>query len=306
MVQKGTLESLNKLFPKTNFKLIYSSNSYAGTKGMINANAIYSSQWAGIEGSPKTQSISVEGPVNDKVGLGIHIINDHIGAQSQQGLFGSYSYKIQVNNKYKLSLGLALGLSYLTLDGTKLTTDIQDDPAIPKTLKSKLRLDSKFGSFFYSERFYAGFSINDLFANVKKSNDLFVATQARHTYITTGYVFDINPKLKLKPSFLFKTDFKAQSNIDLSSNFLINDKLWLGASIKFGSGIFKSKDLDKSLKHRDAIVFMTEYNVTDRFIVGYAYTLSTSVLKKYPGHEFVLEYYFPEKIETKMRTPRYF
>lgn len=33
MVQKGTLESLNKLFPKINFKLIYSSNSYAGTRG---------------------------------------------------------------------------------------------------------------------------------------------------------------------------------------------------------------------------------------------------------------------------------
>ncbi len=33
VIRKGTLDSLKKLFPEINFKLIYSSNSYAGTNG---------------------------------------------------------------------------------------------------------------------------------------------------------------------------------------------------------------------------------------------------------------------------------
>ncbi|NTW32079.1 MAG: type IX secretion system membrane protein PorP/SprF [Bacteroidetes bacterium] len=306
LVSVSSFAQQDAMFNQYIFNELIINPAYAGTKGMLNINAIYSSQWTGFPGAPITQSLSLEGPASKTVGLGLHIINDHIGAQGQQGAFSSYSYKIKIDDVYKLSFGLAFGLSYFTIDGNKLTSDIQDDPAIPKTFKSKLLLDAKFGTFIYSEKFYTGFSVNNLLTSIKESYDLLVPVQSKHVYLTSGYVFDINPKLKLKPSIFFKTDFKAQSNFDISSNFLINYKLWLGASVKFGYNIFNNKSLDNSLKHSAAIIFMTEYNITDKFIVGYAYTLSTSVLKKYPGHEFVIGYYFPQKIATKMVTPRYF
>jgi type IX secretion system PorP/SprF family membrane protein len=287
------------------FNSLIINPAYAGTKDILNVNAIYSSQWSGLKGSPNTQTVSLEGPVTSKIGLGVHLINDNIGAQSQQGLFGSYAYKVSVNDKLKLSLGLALGASYFTLDGTKLTSE-ELDPAIPTTLQTKLRFDSKTGLFLYSQRFYAGFSVSDLLADVIKSKDLLVAKQIRHYYLTAGYVLDVSEKIKWKPSFLMKEDFKAPTNLDLSSYFLYNERFWIGATVRTGASIFNNEKLDNTLRARDAVIFMMDYNITDNFRLGYAYTLSTTALKDYPGHEIALSYYFAEKGSAKMKTPRYF
>jgi type IX secretion system PorP/SprF family membrane protein len=280
--------------------------AYAGSKELWNINGIYSSQWTGLNGAPATQTISIDGPVTPKIGLGVHLINDHIGAQSQQGIFGSYAYRIRLDEKYKLSLGLAVGASYFTLDGTQLTSENTDDPAIPKTLETKLRFDSKTGAFLYSDRFYAGFSVSDLLSDVFKSGDILVATQSRHYYLTSGYVFDLGDKFKFKPSFLMKEDFKAPTNFDLNAFFLYKERFWLGMSVRTGAKIFNTKELDNSLKYKDALTFMTDFNINDRFRIGYAYTLTLSALKDYPGHELYIGYYFPDKLSTKMKNVRYF
>ena len=79
--------------------------AYAGTKQLINLNGTYLSQWTGFSGAPSTQTVSVDGPIGQNMGLGLHFINDRIGAQSQQGLFGSYAYILRFNDKWRLSMG---------------------------------------------------------------------------------------------------------------------------------------------------------------------------------------------------------
>jgi len=280
--------------------------AYAGTKGVVNANAMYSTQWTGLSGSPTTQTLSIEGPATENVGLGLHVINDVIGAESQQSIFGSYAYHLKINDNLKLSMGLAIGASYFTLDGTKLLMESQNDPAIPQNQAKSLQFDSKTGLFLYSNRFFAGASISDLLANVFKSNNLMVAALTRHYFLTSGYVFDLSPKFKIKPSFLIKEDFKAPTNIDLNAFILYNERFWLGVTFRTGARIFKNSDLQNSLTIADALVFMADFNISDSFRIGYAYTYSTNVLGPYPGHEFTLGYTFPDKIKTKMSSIRYF
>jgi type IX secretion system PorP/SprF family membrane protein len=280
--------------------------AYAGTKGIVNANAFYSKQWVGVDGSPSTQTVSIEGPASDKVGLGLQIINDNIGAQSQKSVFGDYSYKLQVNEKYKLALGLALGASYFSIDGTELTTTSPDDPAVPKNVEGKLLLDAQTGLFFYGERFYAGLSVTDLLANVFK-DDPFYVKQMRHYYITSGYVFDVLPKLKVKPSILYKHVYKSPSNIDVNAFLLYDQKYWLGVTYRFGSKLFVNDLLSNTLENRDAIVIMAEYSINDKLRIGYAYTITTSVLKNYMSHEISLGYFIPGKMPVKkMNDIRYF
>ena len=280
--------------------------AYAGTKQLINLNGTYLSQWTGFSGAPSTQTVSVDGPIGQNMGLGLHFINDRIGAQSQQGLFGSYAYILRFNDQWRLSMGLAVGVSNFALDGSKIVVDNVEDPAIPTTKVNSVLFDSKAGLFCYSDRFYAGFSVTDLLADVIKSKDLFIAKQIRHYYLTSGYVFDAGKSLKIKPSFLFREDFSAPSNVDINLFFLIKERFWLGASVRFGANIFKNSDLESALRHRDAMIFMTEWNITRSLRIGYAYTLSISALKDYSGHEIEIGYTFPKKADTKMRTPRYF
>lgn len=280
--------------------------AYAGTKQFVNINGTFSKLWAGFEGSPCTQTLSVEGPIAKNMGLGFHFLNDKIGAQYQQGLFGTYSYIVKFNEKWRMSMGLSLGMSIFTIDGTKLIIDYDDDPAIPKTKVNKVRFDSKVGLFAYSDRFYAGLSVTELLADVFKSRDLLIAKQSRHYYLTAGYVFDAGKSLKIKPSFLLREDFKSPTNVDVSCHFLIKEIFWIGASVRFGAINLKNNELDNSLRHRDALNFMTEWNITKSLRIGYAYTLSLTSWKSYSGHEILVGYTFPKKADTKMKTPRYF
>lgn len=281
--------------------------AYAGTKGIVNANAIYSKQWAGIDGAPTTQTIGIEGPVSEKIGLGLHLINDKIGAQSQQAFYGSYSYKLQLNDRFKLSMGLAVGGSYFGLNGTEMTVENPNDPVVPKTYEKKLRFDSKAGLFMYSDRFYAGLSVSDLLANVFKNEDLLLVEQERHYYLTSGYVFDITSKLKFKPSAMIKYISKSPPNIDLNSFFLLNERFWLGASYRLGTGAFNNSKIEKSLSKKDAVVFMGEFYINEKLRAGYAYTMTTGILKDYSSHEVSLGYYIPAKgVNKKMISVRYF
>lgn len=309
MISLSSYAQQNSPFSQYIFNQMLINPAYVGTKQLITINATYSKQWAGFDGSPSTQTVSAEGGISKSMGLGVHFLNDKIGPQSQQGLFASYSYIIKFNEKWRMSLGIAAGFTNFILDGTKLIADIDPgviDPAIPTTKVNSVRFDSKAGLFLYSNRFYFGFSATDLFANVIISEDLMVPRQTVHYYITSGYVFDVGKSLKIKPSFLFRQDFKAPSNIDINCFFLIKERFWLGASVRFGAEILSSKSLDESLRTRDAMVFMTEWNITRSLRIGYAYTWSLTALQGYSGHEVEVGYTFPKKAETKMRTPRYF
>lgn len=280
--------------------------AYAGTKQWTSINSVYSAQWIGVDGAPSTQMISIEGAARESMGLGLQFINDRIGAQYQQSLYGSYSYILKLNEKFKLSMGLAAGISYFTLDGTKLNSETVDDVAIPVSRVTSLRLDPKFGLFLYSDRLYVGLSSTDLLGDIIQAPDGFVTAQQRHYYLTAGYVFDLNEDIKVKPSFLIREDFKALTNFDVSTYFLFKETFWLGATYRFGADLISSQTLDNSLKSRDALVFMTEWNITQSFILGYAYTHSLTILSGFSGHEVMLYYTLPKKLDTRMKTPRYF
>lgn len=280
--------------------------AYAGTKQWTSINSVYSAQWVGMDGAPTTQMISIEGAPVESMGLGLQFINDRIGAQYQQSLYGSYSYILKFNEKLRLSMGIAAGISYFTLDGTQLNSETIDDNAVPLTRVNSLRFDPKVGLFLYSDRFYAGLSTTDMLGDLIQAPDGFATAQARHYYLTAGYVFDLGEDIKFKPSFLIREDFKALTNVDVTTYFLFKETFWLGATYRFGADLITSQTLDNSLKTRDALVFMTEWNVTKSWTIGYAYTHSLTALNGFGGHEIMVDYTLPRKLETRMKTPRYF
>lgn len=306
MISSFTFAQQNSLLNHYIFNQMTINPAYVGTKQWTNLNFTTASQWTGLEGAPFTQVLSLEGPISQSNGLGVQIINDKIGAQYQQSIYGSFSHILKLNENWKLSMGIAAGISYFTLDGTVLNGGEVDDPSVPKNRVNTVRFDPKTGVFIYSDRFYAGFSVNDLLGDLIQSKDVLITKQARHYYLTSGYVFDIGDNFKLKPSFLIREDLKAQSTMDLNTFMLYKETFWVGLTYRFGVNSVFNNRLDNTLRMRNAMVFMTEWNISKSFIVGYAYTMSTSALSGFSGHEIEIAYTFPKKENTRMRTPRYF
>ena len=104
-------------------------------------------------------------------------------------------------------------------------------------------------------------------------------------------MFDINPTLKFKPFTMIKTAAGAPTSVDLSTNFLFNEKFEAGATYRL----------------QDSFGFMVNYMITPNLRLGYAYDHVVSDLKVVTpsSHEFIMlfDLNFPKKVS---QSPRYF
>ncbi|MCJ8166077.1 type IX secretion system membrane protein PorP/SprF [Pontibacter sp. E15-1] len=276
--------------------------AYTGSKNVLNLNAFHRSQWTGIEGTPNTQSLAVDGVVaSDRLGLGLNMTRDEIGAQSTFSVYANAAVKLPLSDKAVMSLGIAPGLVQYTLDGAAL--GIEGDPSIPTGKKTNIRPDIKLGAYVHTPRFYAGLSASDLL----QYSDLDQIEPERHYYFTTGYVFDVSPFLKFKPSVLVKEDFNAPANVDLNAFVLLSDRLWLGSSYRTSMQLFGDAAEGEDINKRTAVAFIAELQVAKALRLGYAYDKMLNGLGGYNTHEVSVGYYFfKKKTDSKMLTPQYF
>ena len=104
-------------------------------------------------------------------------------------------------------------------------------------------------------------------------------------------MFTLADNLKLKLQGMVKAVQNAPLQYDVNANFLIKEKIWIGASYRSG----------------DAVSGILGIQVSPQFIVSYSYDYTLSKIQKYTtgSHEFALGYVFMYKGK-KIVTPRYF
>lgn len=267
--------------------------AYAGSREALSVLALYRYQWVGLDGAPKTLSASVHSPVGDSNALGLYLENDVVGVHNRFSAYATYAYRIQVGNSAKLSLGLSAGVLSYRSDWTK-TDAIQDptDPNFSTLEESKLLPNFGLGAYYYSDRFYIGLSVphllNSTLDEVSK-----LSKYKQHYFLSGGYVFDLSPSLKLKPSFLLKSvPSAAPFSADLNLNLLIKDMVWVGMGYRTG----------------DALVFLTEYHMSKGLRIGYSYDFSVSKLSPYNSgsHEIMVGWDVARSKPEKVLSPRFF
>ncbi|HSI89611.1 MAG TPA: type IX secretion system membrane protein PorP/SprF [Adhaeribacter sp.] len=276
--------------------------AYAGSKEIWSLNAIYRDQWTGLEGAPKTQTFSADGSLKqNKLGIGMQVINDRLGAQGQLSALVSGAVRMQVSENGKLSFGLAGGATQYSLDGTMLRTT-NPDPAIPNSKEVHIVPEAKAGLYFHTERFYSGISG----VNLIPVKNQFLLTPERHYFLTAGYVFDLGEQVKIKPSFLVKDDFKSATSLDANLFVLFADRIWVGGSYRTSLDLRGKAPAERPLEMGNALAGIAEIYLTPKIKLGYAYDITLGGLRDYAGHEISLGYYVFKKDESQMLSPRYF
>jgi type IX secretion system PorP/SprF family membrane protein len=122
-------------------------------------------------------------------------------------------------------------------------------------------------------------------------NGINYGSETLHYFLTGGYVFDLSSTVKFKPFAMVKSSFNAPTSLDLSTNFLFNDKFEVGATYRL----------------EDSFGAMINYAITPNLKVGYAYDHIVSDLNVTTpsSHEIILlfDLNFPKKVS---QSPRYF
>ncbi len=272
--------------------------AYNGTRDVISGLLINRNQWIGLEGAPMNQSLNVHGPLEDtNLGFGISIMNDMIGFSRTTDAMIAASYKLEIDRRRFLSLGLQVGASSIVYDGTKAVTDQNRDPVFAGK-QSKIGLNVGFGAYLFEEDYFVGFSVPKMFSNnFDEANETFKNTldfQNMTMYLYGGYVFDWGD-VKVKPTLLFREVYGAPLQFDVSGNVLLMETLWLGLSYRSISDV----------------VFLAEFkpNPKSPYTFRYSFDYSLSSLNQYAkigSHEIGIQFDFTFNKRAGMRSIRYF
>jgi type IX secretion system PorP/SprF family membrane protein len=284
------------LFTQYMFNEMFINPAYAGSRDAISSTALYRDQWVGIEGAPKTETVTIHGPLSNKrVGLGLALMNETIGVEHKVGLFGTYAYRIMTSDEGRLAFGLQGGMINLKENYLDVVTHDKGDEQFSQNVQSFVP-NAGFGIYYNTTKFYAGFSVPRLIDNyIDPSNGLEIRnklnTKNWHYFLSSGYIFDVNEHVKLKPMCMIRASDGAPVQVDLTLAALFKETFWFGSTYRSG----------------DAVAIFMQVNLTKQLRLGYSYDYTLTKLNNYGSgsHEITLGYDIP-LVKTGVLTPRYF
>jgi type IX secretion system PorP/SprF family membrane protein len=266
--------------------------AYAGSRGMMSIFGLHRTQWVGLDGAPTTNAFSINSPINNSnLGVGLSFVNDKIGPTNENTISADLSYTIRTSETYNLSFGIKGTANLFNLDVSRLNPQNSGDPLL-QNLDNDFSPNVGAGAYLHSDKLYLGVSVPNFFETKRfDDNDIAVYKERMNLYFIGGYVFDLTPSLKFKPAFLTKVVEGAPLQLDVSGNFLINEKFVLGAAWRWDA----------------AVSAMAGFQITDGLFIGYGYDLETTKLANYNSgsHEVFLRFELFNKQE-KIVSPRFF
>ena len=247
-------------------------------EGVLNLGGLYRTQWVGAVGAPKTASFFAHYPLAKRVEVGLSFVNDAIGdVVNENNIYADVAYVIPVSETNKLSFGVKGGMTLFDTNFNNFQyTSEQADPAFAQNINRQFP-NVGAGAFFFSDKYYLGFSVPNLLTTKhleRKDGIQTTGVEAIHYFFTGGYVFQLNPNLKFKPAFMAKGVAGAPLAMDITGNFLINDRLELGVGYRWD----------------DSVSGLVNFYITPTLRIGYSYDYTLSNLGKYNSgtHEVFL------------------
>jgi type IX secretion system PorP/SprF family membrane protein len=285
-------------FTQYMYNTINVNPAYAGSRETMSIFALHRTQWVGLDGAPTTNTASIHTPINgSNVGLGLSIINDKIGPSDENNIAVDFSYTIPASDRYKLSFGLKATANLLNIDFTKLNPYDKNDYAFDTNVDNQFSPNIGVGLYLHSDNTYIGLSAPylletkhfDRYASTAANSH--VATEKIHYYLIAGHVFDLTSDIKFKPSTMIKAVQGAPLQIDISGNFMFNEKFVVGVAYRWSA----------------AASALVGFQVSDNWFIGYGYDLETTKLANYNSgsHEIFLRYELFNKFD-KIISPRFF
>jgi type IX secretion system PorP/SprF family membrane protein len=275
--------------------------AYAGSKESLSGGLLYRKQWVEIEDAPTTGTFFIHSPVGRNVGLGLSAITDKIGPVEENNIYADFSYTLNLGGESRLAFGLKAGATFHKVGlFSEIGNGNVPDPNDPAFQEDSNRTFLNIGSgvFYYTNKFYLSFSVPNMlksryldYRQDQTGQEFKFGTETLHYFVTGGYVFDLSPSVKFKPFAMVKSAFNAPTSLDVSTNFLFNDKFEVGATYR----------LD------DSFGAMVNYAISPNLKIGYAYDHIVSDLNVTTpsSHEVILlfDLNFPKKVS---QSPRYF
>lgn len=251
------------------------------------------SYWTGIKDAPNTQSLSVNGKIADRSGVGLTLFNDQNGYTSQKGAIVSYAHHLTLNedSKHYLSFGLSYRFTQFGIDVSEFD-DGNGNNDLALWANNFSLANSNFDvSVLYrlKDFFFSANLLNMVPKNIEKF-DIREPENLGNLYFYTGYTF--KPKgsdFEIEPSVFYQrflNDGRATTDLNLKVRKIRNrdDYYWAGVNMRFtNEQQFKPMFIAPMLGLK-----------LNKFYAGYSYQININEFSQYGSgsHMLTLGYDF--------------
>lgn len=298
LVAASSYAQQDSQFTNYMYNTININPAYAGSRGVLSVFGLHRNQWVGLDGAPVTNTFSINSPINNSnFGIGVSIINDRIGPSDENSISVDVSYSVKTSEKYILSFGIKGTANLLNVDFTKLNIYNPGDVLAQYNVDNRFSPNVGAGVYFHSDKTYFGFSVPNMLETKHFDKDQTslsaesVASERMHYYFIAGHVIDLNTSIKFKPALLTKIINGAPLQVDMSANFLINDKFTAGLAYRWDASFSA----------------LAGFQISDSWFIGYGYDMEVTKLANYNSgsHEIFLRYELFKNYD-KVVSPRFF
>lgn len=254
-------------------------SDFLGYEQNMTVGASYRVQWAGLSGSPRTQTLRFSYLNSDASGVGLtaggYLINDQTGPTGLTGFYGRIG-GIVTKDPFEGGLVIALSGGYVQYRVKASEIRLRDpNDFLGSVDQSQFFPDVGVGIYYYksvgrnNNYFYGGLSVPQVIGldlTFQNEQGEFFTQRVQHFYGLLGmYLFSGRNDGFVEPSLWIKYTENAPPNVDLNIRYQTPANLWIGTGVS-SAGNF----------HMDAGVLLGGGYSDTNFRIGYGFDYSFS------------------------------
>ena len=225
----------------------------------------YRNKWSGIDGAPRTVTLSYNGPVGNRLALGVNVLSDKFGElETTKGAVGlSYIIKSETNQ-----VGFGISAEYIKHGLAGFGNADPNDPVISQALAGAEYFDASFGLYgIYMDKLTYGLALPSMVSSRISDIDDNSPDRELGFILQFGYKLDIQSDISMTPGIIMKKLANVPTHIDLNLNFgFLQDKLIGGVTYTLGAdkrlGFLLGTKIEK-------LNFYYSYNTSSHLIQDY-------------------------------------
>lgn len=196
--------------------------SMAGAANCAKLRLTARQQWFDQDDAPALQTLSFNGRVGERSGMGLIAFNDRNGYHSQRGVKATYAHHIMFSRDAvdlnQLSFGMSAGFVQSMLDETEFLQPGDFDPIVEGTIVQRdAYFNVDIGASYNYLDFYAHFTVKNALANKREIYTEIESDNLRKFLLSAGYTFGDVETVSFEPSVLFQMVSETQEKaIDLN------------------------------------------------------------------------------------------
>ncbi len=245
----------------------------------------YRNQWSSFPGNPKTYMVYSDVELKKlNAGIGAYLYRDETGPSSRTGVQLAYAYHIKSRNeKDKFSIGLELrGLQY-AIDKSKISSDIQSDPALAGA-QNKVGLDAGAGIYYTNDKLSIGAAVSQLIQSKLQLTDVPGATingkLYRHYNATISYKIQSGEDVFIIPNAIVRVIQNSPTEFEAGVLANYKEKIWWGLGYRL----------------RQSLIIQAGLKIKEKVSLGYSYDFYVNPIDVFSagsgGHEIGLRFHF--------------